>query len=194
MVALNVNRRRQKLEDVHFVRREADLRRQFRDDLDRQATMRELARVTGIDDEPLLGRLAAAGFDGSDVMALSLVPLAFVAWASGSVSYEERDAALRAVYDSELAGRPAAIARFRRWLEERPAAELFPLWSDFVAARRDGDSGPQDPQDPPGDRLRRHAWSVASASGGIFGFGSVCSAERAVLDNIRAFPRATPGV
>jgi hypothetical protein len=126
--------------------------------------------------------MVRAGFTAESVAALALLPIAKAAWASGTVTSDERRAALdlRRLGDAPL--RPEALEQFRAWLDEEPSDELWALWDEFTRAERRRVRATADVT--AGERLWRHAWRVANASGGWYGWGAVCWPEEAVLQRI----------
>jgi len=183
MVAfMKLNDRIGRLEDLHCLRTEIDLRKAQLDAcrMDRlRDEMRE--QCAGLDDE-VLQRLLDVGFSGQDLSAITLAPLSVTAWASGSVSEQECEQAMLAIFDSPLSGNVHAIEMYRGWLRNRPPEFLLDLWSDYMLATRDRhDEGQWRIE---GERLVRQAYRVAMASGGLLGFGKLCAAEQQILDRI----------
>lgn len=150
---------------------------------ERETAKRELAEVAHIDDDKLLGRLVDAGFTPKTFPALKLAPIAFVAWASESVTDKESHAVVMAIYEGHLHEHPSAAARMQSWLDVRPTQELWDLWGDFTKHRLN--QSPQSFRQTMGLQLLRRATKVAIASGGFLGFGGICKAENAVLQAIR---------
>ncbi len=143
-----------------------------------------LAEYTGITDQDLLDRLMQHGFRAETVEALTLLPVAMAAWASGSVTAEERRTAELAIADSDICTNVEAIEKYRSWLQRRPAPELWQLWHDFTVSRV-GVLGSTWFANR-GRSVLASAKRVAAASGGMFGFGWVSPAEHQVLRRIEA--------
>jgi hypothetical protein len=132
--------------------------------------------------EDLVDRLIEAGFTASSLPALSLAPLSAVAWASGVVTEEEGQKALLSIFDSQVIGNGAAVEQFRSWLKRRPPAGLMDLWEDFTRARvAVTDETTRQQQ---GRLLRDQAVAIGLASGGVLGFGAICTEEQAVISRI----------
>ena len=143
----------------------------------------QLERVTGITDPALLERLRVAGFDGSNVYALTWLPIAMVAWASDGVSADEVSAARLVNLYAMFTGNADSTGLFRAWLRERPSEQLVKLWEDAIKWQTDHlrDSHPAQT----GPAVLYIAHKVAQASGGLLGFGQVSAAEQRVLERIR---------
>lgn len=142
-----------------------------------------LAEATGIDERELLDRLIRSGFHSDNIEALHLLPIAVTAWASGSVTSEERKIARLAVFSTGLSENPEPTWLFLEWIRNRPSQSLWNLWRDYMDAKS---------QFPLTPRFRlqaltvyRAAKQVAYASGGLWGFGTISWAEQAVLDRMR---------
>ncbi len=149
---------------------------------EREADKQALADFARIDDDDVLNRLVDAGFTPATLPALQLAPIAFVAWASNSVSDEERRAAVSSIYEARLYEFPAAMCQAQSWLDIRPDQALWDLWVAFTEARLK--RTPRAMQNMLGDQLLRQAKAVARASGGFMGLGRICAAEQVVLDGI----------
>lgn len=172
----------QRLEDLHCFQNDRDSRARR---LERCIAQRErdrlLSQCPAADDE-LIDRLIAMNFNADNLPALDLAPLAVVAWASGYVTEDESKRAILAIFDSQASGNPAAIECVRRWLQSRPPQGLLDLWEDYAVASC-GDRPVRQWQQE-GQSLLQSATSIAIASGGLLGFGSICEAEKSVLDRI----------
>ena len=150
---------------------------------ERQAAKEALAYFADIDDDHILDRLVDAGFTPATLPALQLAPLAFVAWASDSVSDAECQAAVWSIHETRLHDFPAAMCRVQSWLDVRPDHGLWDLWVAYTRCRLE--QTPMFIRKMKGDQLLRQATSVALASGGFLGFGKICDAEQVVLNGIR---------
>lgn len=167
-----------------FERQDVVLRRKYRDHLLESIELQKLAEATGIQEQELLARLRCFGLSSDTFGALSLLPIAVAAWASGQVTSEEQLAAMQAIEESEIRENQAAIDVYRSWLCKRPAPGLWQLWHDFTVSRK----RLWEPEKlrEQGDILCGAATKVAEASGGILGWGAICAAEERVLEGIRA--------
>lgn len=171
-----------RLLDLQFVQQEAhvvgDYRHRYVADYERS----KLRQTTGISDPDLLNRLYLAGFRSDNIFAITALPVAMAAWASGALSAEEKRAADLAVFEPDLIANASAIELFRSWLQSPPPNELWQLWEDFTLQR----AKIMDQR-----RLRdsfrsilRICRKVAMASGGVWGLGRVSPAEQRVLARV----------
>ena len=142
-----------------------------------------MSQTTGIVDVDLLRTLFDAGFREDAIDALQLLPIAKVSWASGSVTPEESKRAIKAIDWSHAIGNPKAIDLFTDWLDQQPGDEFWSYWEGYLEARALN----EDPRlfRAEGFALLRCAERVAVASGGLFGYGTICAEERECLERIR---------
>jgi len=183
-----IHRRGQALEDAYFQRVDQELIERLRQNNERETHIKELMAATGIHDEDLFEHLLEAGIDASNVAALALTPLVYVAWADGSVSASERQAVISAALKHGINGSSLAYKLLEHWLHERPGRELWDLWKQY--ARDFYQALPPTTAEKMQARFMEQAHEVAKASGGMLGIGKICDAERHVLDQIAAvFPK-----
>ena len=187
MLAITIGKRRlpksSKVIDSRLFPQESALQAEYLLRLAEAAERARLSLATGIGDQRLLGKLVDAGFTTETISALAVLPVAFAAWGSGSITAREKSLAEQAVHLPELCGKAEAIRLYRTWLRHRPDARLWQLWRDFTLARLE--SVPSSEREQAGKRLKRLASRVAEASGGLLGIGKTCVNEHAVLDRIR---------
>ncbi|PAY18305.1 hypothetical protein CKO51_16960 [Rhodopirellula sp. SM50] len=180
----NLHRRGQALEDQYFQRVDQELLKKLREKSERAERLAELTKATGVRDEQVANHLIEAGFDASNIAAMTLTPIVFVAWASGSVTPEERKGVMSAALRRGVSSNPLAFRLLEQWLQRRPPREMWHLWKEYAAAVH---------QDLPADsanklraRLLEQAKEVAMASGGVLGVEKICPAEQRVLDEIES--------
>ena len=176
--------RRKSQEEEFFAQRDAEAWDRLRTRAERSERQRELAAVSGIEDESILDSLVAHDITQETVAALSLVPIVEVAWADGSVDGAERRALLRAAEERGLHPGEPSYELFVQWLDDRPRAALLGLWKryvDAVNARLDIEE-----QRALADEILGRARAVADAAGGFLGFGNrISAAEQRTLDELR---------
>ena len=178
----SINRRTDKLVDLQLAAKELKLQQEFAKSLAIESEKRELMRATQIEKLELIFRLLDAGFRSETLSALELVPIAFVAWASGSVTDSEREVVMGSLVDYGLLVNQASNDRFQAWLDTRPAHELLILWKDYTTAKLTPLSS--EVRRTIGIRLLKKSTEISMASGGFFGFGTICDAEQVILDEI----------
>ena len=175
------NRRRAQ-EDEYFHRQEQALIEKLRQRGREEATRRRMAEHSGVADEEILQDLQALGYTAETVMLLHLVPLLQMAWAEGRVSDGERDLILEAARARGIDKDSAAGRQLASWLPDRPSGELFETTLRAIGAILQ--SRPSEERDAIRKDLVSRLTAIASASGGILGFGKVSPQEQQVLARI----------
>jgi hypothetical protein len=174
--------RRKAQEEEYFRRHDQalieKLQQRGRDD----ATRRRMAEQAGVADEEILRDLQALGYTPETVMLLHLVPLIQMAWAEGSVSDSERDLIVQAARARGVEKDSAADRQLAAWLTDRPSEELFGKTLRAIGAILE--SRPPEERDASQKDLVSRVTAIASASGGILGFGKVSPQEQEVLARI----------
>jgi len=156
--------------------------------LDTQRSKDELRKASGMTDEAVLDKLVGLGLRANTIAALSLVPLIQVAWADGTIQDNERTAILQGAHGKGLEDGTDGFELLQSWLKNQPGDELFTAWEAYIKALT---SQLNDEQ----NRLLKNqilgfAKMVATAAGGILGFGKVSASEEQVLHRIEgAFQR-----
>jgi hypothetical protein len=176
--------RRRTHEDEYFRRQEQEVIEKLKQRGRDEATRRQLAERTGLADEDVLKDLMALGYTPETVMLLHLVPLVQMAWAEGSVSDRERELIVEAARARGIDAGSAADAQLTSWLTTRPSEALFD--QTLRAIRTILEAGPADAREAGQRDLLAHLTSIASASGGILGFGKVSPQEQEVLSRVTA--------
>lgn len=149
---------------------------------DRQAVgerRKALGDASGLRDEALLERLEELGIEAETLAALSLFPLAAVAWADGIVEDSEREAVLKGSEAAGLAKGELARELLEGWLREAPPAGLMEIWREYTRALCAGLDSEQ--RASLSRQLIGRARAVAEAAGGFLGLGRISKEEAAVL-------------
>ena len=147
-----------------------------------ECEVEDLQKATGIADQDVLQELVNLGMTSESIIAMSLYPLVYTAWADGDVDSRESSAILAAA-ESVCGGRDtAAYHLLEAWLAEQPCEKIFAGWQQFVQAvtrsltsescetfRRD---------------LLTRARAVASTAGGLLGIGRVSASEERALTEL----------
>jgi hypothetical protein len=171
------------LEDEFFRRQSQELLERLKRESAHDLSMKELAQVTGIQDEAVLASLVKAGIKPSMAMALTLAPLVFVAWADGHVDEKERKAVLFAAQSVGINPGQDSHELLASWLDHEPEPGLHESWLLYISGMRDilGEAG----QDKLKKDVMERATNVAKAAGSFLGFGKkISDAESKVLSRI----------
>ena len=171
------------LEDAFFAKEDARLLAQLRAKVTRDERRKALRDVIMVQDEGLVDHLLDLGINPETVLAVTLIPLAMVAWADGSIEPREREAIQRAAAEKGIA--PGSIPEqvLSTWLAKPLDAELVATWKRYIQAIW--------PSLTPHERgeVRKmgleRARAVAEAAGGFLGLVSrISPQEKAVLDDL----------
>ena len=183
MDSLDLNRAGKSLEDAFFAKENARLLEQLRAKALHEERRKALRDVIQIQDEGLVDHLLELGLGPETILAVTLVPLALVAWADGSIEPAEREAILRAASEKGVVPGTVAGQMLEAWLKEPLDAHLVDTWKQYLRTILPSLT-PNEREEVRKMGLER-ARSIAEAAGGFLGLGSrISSAERAVLDDL----------
>ncbi|HWO22362.1 MAG TPA: hypothetical protein VNO30_26570 [Kofleriaceae bacterium] len=156
----------------------------MKDKLEAQKTREELRKASGMSDDAVLDKLVELGLRANTIAALSLVPLIAVAWADGEIQDNERTAILQGAHGKGLEEGTDGYEILQTWLAAKPGDDLFEAWEAYIKALAGQLNEEQ-------NRLLKNqivgfAKMVATAAGGLLGFGKVSGSEEKVLSRIEA--------
>jgi hypothetical protein len=174
--------RRRKEEEEYFRRQEQLLIDQLRQRAREEATRRDMAERTGVADQEILRDLEMLGYTPDTVRLLHLVPLLQVASADGGVSDRERALVIEAARAHGVEAGSAADQQLATWLATPPATEFLDKTLRVSGAILQ--ALPSEERDGCMRDLLSYSTAIASASGGILGFGKVSQAEQRILARI----------
>jgi hypothetical protein len=179
----SLNNAGKSLEDAFFAKEDARLLEQLRAKAKRDERRKALRAVIQIQDEGLVDHLLELGLGPETVLAVTLIPLAMVAWADGTIEPKEREAIQRAAAEKGIVPDSVAAQVLSTWLTQPLGADLIDTWRRYIETIW--------PSLTPDERagVRKmgldRARAVAEAAGGFLGLGSRISAqEKAVLDDL----------
>lgn len=125
------------------------------------------------------------------LMAFSLFPAIYVAWANGRVEDAEKQALLTAAEKVGVAPSSPAFVLLESWLSGEPDARLFEAWKQFVNAIRS--TLTKDAFEQLRDASIDRAKTIAGAAGGILGLHKVSRAESAAISELESAFLPTTG-
>lgn len=176
--------RAQALEDAFFHRVDEELVIRFQERHQQECDEDALAIATGIIDRELLDELLAIEITPKTLMAFSLFPAVFVAWANGFVEQAEREAVLKAAHQQGIIAGCPAHELLESWLQKKPTAELVTAWKDFIHAIRPTISASAFRELQ--DAAMKRAYDIAEAAGGFLKLLSVSAKEKTTLNELDA--------
>jgi hypothetical protein len=176
--------RRRAQEEDYFRKKDAELIQKLRRRSEAEAALRQMAEHTGVADEELLRDLQERGFSAELIRTLPLVPFIQIAWADGTVSKVERDLILEQARTRGFAIDSEGYRQIEDWLTRAPDDHVFETATRLINAMLA--ALPPDQRDISQRDLLSFSTSIATASGGILGFGSITAAEGALLERLSA--------
>jgi hypothetical protein len=177
-----LTKRGRALEDEYFWKQEKALIEKLRARAAQETARRQLSERSGVADQEILADLQGLGYTPETIMLLHLVPLLQIAWAEGGVSEAERRLIVEAARSRGVEPGSAADRQLADWLETRPSDAVFE--STIRAIRAILEARPPEERDASRRDLLTYADAIASASGGILGFGKISEGERQILTRI----------
>jgi tellurite resistance protein len=169
-------------EEAYFAQLNAERRSQLRTELTMAArelnSKRALKTVLRTDDDALVQRIRALGFDGDSVRVLDLLPLIWVSWADGRIQRSERIAILELLRARGISYESEAWILVEALLEERPSDGYLEEALVVLKALRQKQGSTSD--------IVALSHAIADAAGGLSGLGSVSREERATLERVAA--------
>ncbi len=170
------------LEERFFNEVDNQLLAKLRDEMSSDKTAQEIMRLTGISDEKLAAEIVATNVTVETLAAFRLVPLIAVAWADDLMEENERYAIQLAAEKAGIAQGSASMGLLHIWTQRRPPAELLQTWCEYSRALVASLAGEH--RKTLQREILRQVSTVAQASGGVLGFGSISSSEQAIIDQI----------
>ena len=120
------------LEEEFFRKEDQRLTAKLRELKARETSRGELSRISGIKNTAILDRLVELGIHAETLVALSIVPLAEVAWADGAIDAKEEQAILDRAAKSGVIPGSTSHDLLKSWLERRPEPSLLTAWIHMV--------------------------------------------------------------
>lgn len=171
--------RQKALEDSFFAKQNAELIERMRAEKAKLSAKEGLEKTSGIRDEAVLARLVELKIGPETWAALSLVPLVEVAWADGVIADPERRAILSAAETQGVAPGSATRELLESWLGQRPEHKLLETWGaytvDLCSRLSESERSALESE------VLGRARDIASAAGGMLGFGKISQKEETVL-------------
>jgi len=174
--------RRRGLEEEYFRKHEQELIEKLNLRKKEAEARRDIGARAGVADEEILEELRALGYTPDTVSLLHLVPLIQMAWAEGTVSDRERELIIQAARSRGIESGSTADRQLVAWLTTRPADGFFETTMRVIRAMLQ--ARPSEEREASKRDLLSYLTSIASASGGVLGFGKVADEERELLARI----------
>lgn len=176
----SLHERGRALEEEYFRKKDKELLEKMRQAAAAEQARADMGAKTGLD-AAAAKDLQELGFTLETLSLLPLVPLVQVAWADRGVTVEERAAVVTLARARGIAEGSAADRQLTSWLTSKPADSVFTQATRLITAMLD--SAPSAVGMSPED-LVKYCESIAHASGGVLGIGTVAADEKAILTSL----------
>lgn len=154
----------------------------LRSNMSKKQTAEDIMRLTGITDVKLATTIAELQVTVETLAAFRLVPLIAVAWADDRIDTNEQYAIKIAAEKAGIGEDSPEMELIRAWTRTRPPAELFETWCEY--ARALANSLAEEHRQTLLNEMLQQVKSVATAAGGVLGFGSISTSEQAIIDRV----------
>ncbi|MGN6105021.1 MAG: hypothetical protein ACTHU0_07955 [Kofleriaceae bacterium] len=172
------------LENQFFDKENKEKIAAMKEKLAAQTTREELRKASGLSDDAVIDKLSELGLRGNTLAALSLVPLVSVAWADGEIQDNERTQILLSAHAKGLEHGSPGHELLESWLSNRPSDELLEAWIAYIKALRLQLTEEQNLKLK--NTIVGFTKMIATASGGLLGFGKVSKAEEQAIARVEA--------
>lgn len=170
------------LEDRFFADLEHMIVNRLHSEADTKEGHTELVRSTGIEDPHLIAELVDLGITVEGLMALRLLPLVLVAWAENGVDEQERIRVMAEANELGIKEDSVAAILLHEWLRKLPHGESVDAWKRLMQSVFKEMSAVA--QNKLIDATEHQMITVAKASGGHLGIGTVSVRERQMIDGL----------
>ncbi|XZE21016.1 hypothetical protein SH449x_000909 [Pirellulaceae bacterium SH449] len=170
------------LAEAFFFRMDQELIDLLGKKLNREESIQAIQELTGIVHREVIESLVDAGWDSSAAAAFIWAPIVFVAWADGHADEAEKKAIIELLEKKGFPTESAKLLMDHPWFQTPPSDHLWNLWKEFATNFLN--------QMKPADRqtlvreLIELCQTVAQASGGFMGLGSVSQSESAAIAKV----------
>ncbi len=155
----------------------------LKEKLDLEAALVQFRDATGIEDKKVLEALYRLGVSPAALAALRAFPLIAVAWADGETTADEI-ATVRSIASRHFKRDSAAGELIEQWLIHHPTPEMLDAWETCLATMFH--SLPESEAAALKQTLLEEINEVATASGGLLGWGAVSQSEKRTMQRIKA--------
>jgi uncharacterized tellurite resistance protein B-like protein len=171
------------LENQFYAKVDQQLLEKLQLEQSRLCQVADLQKTLGIElSDELAATLVSLGISCQASHALRIVPLVLVAWGDGTISPDEKYRLMEAAKQHGVLESEASSALLNAWLETPPNAELLKTWTSYANAI--ANKLPPDQLAEFRSGLIGEMNRIATASGGLLGWGSVSPGEHKVIQTI----------
>ena len=177
-----LQKRGQILEERFFQEQDAKAIAALREKLQREEMQKALSEHTGITDSSRLEGIIEQGISVASLIAVRMIPLVLMSWASGRVEEEEQEIIMNHLHDKGVSSDSPVRTLVLGWLQTR-SNDLEEVWTSFMSAYLPTLSS--EDQKVFVQEVLEISTDVAKAEGGFLGFASVSEEEKALLARLK---------
>ena len=170
------------LEKIFFLDQEDKLTELIQREKDDRDQVIDLMSLSGITKKSVLDNAIKLGINPATFSALSLIPLLKVAWADDFCDKKERKVILQFAEENGIKNDSQAYSLLQSWLEKEINSNLFIAWENYLLSLKKTLTKVE--LEELKEEIIDRATSVARASGGFLGIGSICNEENNVLHEL----------
>lgn len=170
------------LEDKFFQEQDAKAIATLREKLQHEEMQKSLSEHTGITDASRLSGIISQGISVASLIAVRMIPLVLMSWASGRVEEKEQEIVMNHLHEKGVASDSPVRALILGWLQTQPD-ELEDAWTSFMSVYFPTLSS--EDQKVFVQEVIEFSTDVAKAEGGFFGFAAVSDEEKALLMRLK---------
>lgn len=174
--------RRKGLEEGFFAKHNQMLINKLHSENQSKQWIDSLSSVSGIKDTAVLKSLVEAKVKPETLVALTLYPLVFVAWADGKMEDKEKEAILRSAQKKGIDSSSPAYELLSSWLESSPPKELFTAWQSYLSSLKEKLTS--DDFNGLKEEIINQTTEVAKSAGGFLGLQSISSEESNAISQL----------
>ena len=170
------------MEEAFFYQQDCRLIEQRKKMQQMKETKDNLAKVSGIKNEVLLGKLVELNIRPETLATLFAIPLIEIAWSDGELQDKERDLLFKYAEETGMRKKGLDPKIILEWLKHRPDPALFEAWAHYVQALWRELSVTE--RQTLKEEVMNDARTIAQAAGGFLGFGKISHAEQIMLEKL----------
>jgi hypothetical protein len=182
--------RKRQSEEEYFRKKDLELVEKMRKAAAEARNLAELGEKTGVKDPAVIKELEEMGFTPANVSVLPLVPVVQMAWAEGGITPAERALLTRIARERGITEGSPADLLLTAWMTEQPSPAVFAKATRLIRAVLELRG--TEYETVTADDLIKYCEAIASASGGVLGFGKISAEERATLEQVVSALKARP--
>jgi hypothetical protein len=179
-----LDKRKRSMEDIFFFEQDRRLIEQRKKLQQMRETKDSLAKISGIQDDAVLGKLVELGIRPETIATMIGIPLIEVAWADGGMDNEERKKLFEYAEKAGMRKKGLDPRIMSVWLKKRPGPDLLDVWIKYMQtlSKQLNEAERKSLR----DELMADARSIAKAAGGVLGFRAISPEEKAMLEKLES--------